>query len=80
MNRGEMAKSLAKKWAAKIGPENARLRLVNLVDREGKPLVGFSTADKIARGVYEPTPGHQITEALFDEMAKDGFSLADEAS
>lgn len=68
-NRGEKVLLLAKQWVKKVGAPEARLRLANT------KIIGWSTAEKIAKGDYVSVPGHDITEALLREMKKDGFCL-----
>lgn len=69
MNRGEQALKIAKIWSAKVGPEKVKLYLVNHD-------VAFSTADKVARGRYESTPGYDLADAILDGAALDGITPA----
>ncbi len=71
MTRNERALKLVKKWVEKVGPGEAKRRLIN-------EKIGFSTADKIVRDDYISTPGEWLTDLLLAEMAKDGITLAGE--
>jgi hypothetical protein len=71
MSRNTRALKLVRPWVQKIGRSEAKKRLS---DRK----ISLATADKIVRNDYPSTPGELITEILLEEMAKDGFSLADE--
>jgi hypothetical protein len=68
MDRNLKALELVQKWAAKIGPKEAKKRLINRH-------VGIATADKIVRNKYPSEPGDMITAILLEEMAKDGIAL-----
>lgn len=73
MCRKDQITKLVKTWAEKIGHTEAIKRLV-------ARNVAVSTADKLCAGRYESTPRDLLAQVLVEEMAKDGVSLADEAS
>lgn len=62
-----------KEWVVTVSPPEARARL----SRRG---IGGSTVDQMVRGTYQYTPRGTNRIAIAEEMAKDGISLADEAS
>ena len=72
MKKSDLQK-MVETWAKKIGEREA---LVRLLERK----VSQSTADKLIRGVYLSEPGDLIRSILIEELEKDGFTLAGEAS
>lgn len=72
-SHNDQALKLVKKWVGKIGPHEARKRLVA---RD----FALTTAYRIIGGIYESTPTDRTAFLLLDEMAKDGISLTDEVS
>lgn len=71
MNTGDKALILVKKLVKKIGAKEACVRLSSHTG------VGTSVADKLARGAYHHTPGHDITDAIIVECERDGIFLSD---
>lgn len=74
MNRGEQTLKLIDKWVKRVGAAKAKARLAATGE------IGLSTAEKLVRGAYESIPGHDLTESILRELAKDGISLAGEVA
>lgn len=70
MSKSEQAIRLVRSWALKIGPHEARKRLVL---RDLAP----TTATLIVSGRYVSTPTPVTANILLEEMAKDGITLTD---
>lgn len=66
-------KKLTKAWAKKIGYQQAVSRLI----AKG---ISARAAERLCGGDYTSQPKSLMCAALLDEMSKDGFALANEAS
>lgn len=64
-------REMVPKWAGKIGENNAKAKLV-------KRGIAGNSADKLVAGTYPNEPRGAYAAAIIEEMAKDGFSLADD--
>lgn len=64
-----MLKEAVRKWANKIGSNEAKARLV----RRG---INGNTVDKLVAGTYESEPKGANATAIREEMAKDGLTVA----
>lgn len=73
MSKNERVLKLVREWVDKIGPREARKRLVGCD-------FALATADKIVRGDYSSTPREENARKLLEEMAKDGVILDEGAA
>lgn len=73
MDRNERAAKLIPVWVSKVGNRQAIARLI---------LRGMSasSAEKICSDRYPSPIKGLVLETIIEEMAKDGFTLPDEAS